>query len=84
MCDQTIISERCLELLEYSTLDDTEFGRVSTALVDMWYQRGYLSDPTTHAIEIEILENLNWYKDNMRIVRTTETITRPVSNLEFV
>ena len=60
------------ELQEYASYEDTEVGEYWTSLVDLKREMVYMSDSFREAYEKEVIETLQFIKENYRL--TEETI----------
>ena len=77
-----IKDEEFNKLIEFAELDGTEWGEMILAIDALWGRRDYIDEKTKKALEKEITEQWKWAKENLTIVESVETITRPVRTLE--
>ena len=70
-------------LLEYAELDCTEWGETIEALVHLSKYKDYISDELAALLSKEIHNSLEYAKRHSTITKTTTTMTREVTNLEW-
>jgi hypothetical protein len=70
------------QLIEFAELDGTEWGEMILEIDRLWQYRSHMGVGLTKALESEMRAQWKWAKNNLTIVETTETITRPVRTLE--
>lgn len=70
-------------LVEYAECDGTEWGETILALANLWRYYDYLSEDLQKALDKEIADQLEYIKQNCRIVEEEETFTRTVKTIEW-
>ncbi len=71
------------ELEEYANLSNDEFGKACHALLNL-VRCSCISAELKTAADKEIHDNLEWCKENLKIVESTQTYTRTVRELEMM
>lgn len=71
------------ELEEYIQLESTEIGEACAALRNVANSMEYLSKEFQEAVDKELLEQLNMFKEQCTITERTETRTFTVRELEW-
>jgi hypothetical protein len=68
----------------YTNLDGSEIGEVCGLLLQLSRYRNYISDEFQKAVEVEILYQLENFREYSEIITSTETYSREVKTLEWI
>lgn len=77
------LREKAEELRKYADLEGTEIGELCNALIAVAYRAEYSSEEFIAALDKELTEQLDNFKQNATIVSRDETFTRKVIELEW-
>lgn len=69
-------------VLEFAELDGTEWGEMILEIDRLWSYRSHMSTSLTKELEAEMRRQWKWAKNNLTIVESVETFSRPVRTLE--